>query len=547
MPQFIVTGPDNKKWKVDAPSGSTENDAIDYVTSEHYAPQSPSKMESLGRGSSDSAIGFTQTLANLGFRPEAVNSAFNPQIVIPENDFTASSLNTTLANSEQDYQSRRGPNAGIDYMRGAGEILGTLPLMFAGGAPTTLGRVVTTGMGQGAFTGVTMPVTNGGDFASEKAKQIGIGTVTGGIASPFMTVLSKMVTGIGDRTVKSLLDRGIRLTPGQMLGRSATNIEDQVQAIVPFVSGAKERVVKDFNRASFDQALSPIGVTVGNNTGRQGVKAGKKVISQAYDDALADVVIQGDSVFGNELNAVAQKASRLAPDQANEFTRIIRDKVAREFQETGTITGQTFKSLESELNTISRNAKRSEYSSQRDFGAAIEEVLESLRNSLVRSNPEKAETLKAINAANAAFSDVRRATVLAKSNAGEFTPGQLISSIAQGDKSRNKDIFASGGYQLQQLAEDAQKVIGNKIPDSGTAGRLGMQLAATGGLGFVSPEAAIGIGTGSLMYTKPGQRAIQTILTGGRGGPVNDFVARALQRSAPAIGLGGANLVAGNQ
>ena len=563
MPQFIVTGPDNKKWKVDAPSGSTENDAIDYVTSEHYAPQSPSKMESLGRGASDSAIGFTQTLANLGFRPEAVNSAFNPQIVIPENDFTASSLNATLANSEQDYQSRRGPNAGTDYMRGAGEILGTLPLMFAGGAPTTLGRVVTTGMGQGAFTGATMPVTNGGDFALEKAKQIGIGTVTGGFASPAMTVLSKLVSGVGSRAVNSLAAQDIKMTLGQIIGPTASRIEEKFADYIPFVSGARQRAFDSFNSAAYERVIKPLNdlgfnIKLGAEVGDAGVTEVAEKVSGAYQKILPNLNFNPDNVLKKDLEDVVNDyVSDLAPDLQAKFRDELERRFFRKIGPNG-MTGEVYQDAASSLKkAIDDYSGALVDPEKKALGRSLQEAYSAIQANLKRNNPDFAPALKAVDRSFATLARIKDAAQSAlASNEGKFTPAQLLAAVKRGDNSGDKLATLQGKALLSDLAKEGQKVLGNKVPNSGTAGRMLPQTLGLAGLGFggaalgggaVTLPAAIAAGAGSLMYTNPGQRAVQTILTGGRGGPVNDFVARALQRSAPAIGLGGANLVAGNQ
>ena len=102
-------------------------------------------------------------------------------------------------------------------------------------------------------------------------------------------------------------------------------------------------------------------------------------------------------------------------------------------------------------------------------------------------------------------------------------------------------------------------MLGNKVPNSGTAGRMLPQTLGLAGLtglgvggtaigaGALAVPTAAAIGAGSLLYTNLGQKMAQGALIGNRGGPVNDFVARTLQRSAPAIGIGGARLFAGNE
>ena len=563
MPDFVITGPDNKKWRVSAPEGATENDAIDYVQSEHYAPKEPSMMERLGRGISDGAIGLGQSLANAGFRPEAVNSAFNPQIVIPEKDYTAGSLNDTLANNEADYQSRRGPDAGIDWTRGVGNILGTAPLMFVGGVPTTLGRAATTGMGQGAFTGATMPVTNGGDFASEKAKQIGIGTVTGGFASPAMTVLSKLVSGVGSRAVNSLAAQDIKMTLGQIIGPTASRIEEKFADYIPFVSGARQRAFDSFNSAAYERVIKPLNdlgfnIKLGAEVGDAGVTEVAEKVSGAYQKILPNLNFNPDNVLKKDLEDVVNDyVSDLAPDLQAKFRDELERRFFRKIGPNG-MTGEVYQDAASSLKKAIDDYSGSLVDPEKKaLGRSLQEAYSAIQANLKRNNPDYAPALKAVDRSFATLARIKDAAQSAlASNEGKFTPAQLLAAVKRGDNSGDKLATLQGKALLSDLAKEGQKVLGNKVPNSGTAGRMLPQTLGLAGLGFggaalgggaVTLPAAIAAGAGSLMYTNPGQRAVQTILTSGRGGPVNDFVARALQRSSPAIGLGGANLVAGNQ
>ncbi len=65
---------------------------------------------------------------------------------------------------------------------------------------------------------------------------------------------------------------------------------------------------------------------------------------------------------------------------------------------------------------------------------------------------------------------------------------------------------------MQDLGDMGVNVMGNKVADSGTAGRL-MMGGAAGGAAFVEPSLLIGAGAASLPYTKSGQKIAQALLT----------------------------------
>jgi hypothetical protein len=69
--------------------------------------------------------------------------------------------------------------------------------------------------------------------------------------------------------------------------------------------------------------------------------------------------------------------------------------------------------------------------------------------------------------------------------------------------------MATGDALMQDIATAGQNVLPNKIPDSGTAGRLGLGILAGGGVGYLSPIALAGGALAAGAYTRPGQAVIR--------------------------------------
>ena len=114
------------------------------------------------------------------------------------------------------------PSPGIDWSRLAGNAVGTLPVMAMGGGETALGRI---GMGalQGGVSGGLMPTTGDGDFAQQKAAQIGLGTALGGaVPAAFQ----------GARAVGQGLWNAARpiLRPTQYVGQGIADVMDPAEA-----------------------------------------------------------------------------------------------------------------------------------------------------------------------------------------------------------------------------------------------------------------------------------------------------------------------------
>jgi hypothetical protein len=549
MPQYIVTSPEGVKYKVNAPEGATQDEVMQYIQQNAVTPTSDqtSGFERFGRGVTDLATGLVQSAVNAGFNP-----AIQPT---PEGSFMAGitaerdptkisqEFNRTTAEQEANYQAKRGDNANrMDWMRVLGNIAGAAPLAFVPGGQTALGNIGM-GAGVGAASAFTQPVYEG-NFWQEKMQQMGTGAIAGGAGSALVSGLGRALSPQVDDAARMLQERGVRLTPGQMIGPNASAMEQRVTGVVPFVGDARRRAVEDFNVAAINEALAPIGQSV-DKAGRQGIRQARQAISKSYDDVLSQITFKADDVFNAELASLKDLATDLNKQQADDFARIIKNEVENKLGQTGIVDGKTFKGIESVLNKKTKDYLRSGDYNENQLGNALKEALNSLRGALTRGNPEAANVLSKVNQSRAIFESVRTASTGAGAKSGYFTPDRLMSAIARTDPTKGKQMMSEGGFQLQRLAEAGQEIIGNTIPNSGTPERLVTQAAMTGGLGFINPALAAGVGAGSLLYTKPGQRIAQSLLMGNRPTWLRG-TSNALMRSAiPAAA--GAGLLAGSQ
>lgn len=122
-----------------------------------------------------------------------------------------------------------------------------------------------------------------------------------------------------------------------------------------------------------------------------------------------------------------------------------------------------------------------------------------------------------------------------------FTPGQYASAVRSGMTNAQRAQGGAGHGLNAQLAQDGMGVLANRVPDSGTAGRLGTAgaigaLAAHPGL-LLSPYTALG-GLAAFAYTPVGQRAVTAALTA-RPAVVRAIGARTPDALPRMIGTGG--------
>lgn len=416
---------------------------------------------------------------------------------------------------------RLGGNVGISFMapnlaaaRGAG--------MFSNGIRSTL-----TGMGFGA----AQPVS-GDDYWDQKRQDIGVGAVGGALATPIAAAASRVVQPNVRPDVKTLIDEGITLTPGQILGGGFQRAEDALTSVPVMgdaIRNAKNRTIQDFNRATYQRAVGPIGASAADfPIGPEGVLAVKNTLGDAYNALLPKLNFAEDAPFVAGLNKVEQMAATLPPDQARQFRTLLETNLGRATP-TGRMDGQTFKQVEESLGGAARNFRASGNPDQRNLGAALDETLTLFRDALARSNPQSAGELANINKGYANYARIRRAAASAGDKSEGFTPAQLSGAVRGLDKSAGKGATATGTALMQDLSDAGRAVLPPTVSDSGTPLRQAFQyglggLLGIGGMAPVFPAVAAGAASaapyavggllaGTLPYTKTGQALMQGLLT----------------------------------
>lgn len=438
---------------------------------------------------------------------------------------------------------------GMDIPRLLGNATATLPLALMTPVPETLPAA----MGAGALGGATMaalePVTDSSkSFAAQKLLQMGAGGAVGAPAGLVGGLVSKAVSPTVSDSAKLLLDKGVSLTPGQRIGPVTAKMEDRLTGIPGLgnaIAGAQERGLDSFQRAVQDDVLAPIGVKSPDTIGYDGADAVHKIISSKYDELLPKLTFHADDQLLNDLGNLSLMASEMPEEQAKRFQDIVTKKVFSRLSKTDMMDGQTWKGVESELNTIKSGLLKDPSFDQRELGAAINEVLASLRDSLERSNPQYAGELSKLNDSYSRLATLENATARIGTDDGRFTPSQFLGAVRNSDRSIRKNKFARGEAQMQDLARAGKKVLGAKYPDSGTVGRSIPAAMLLSGAGIASlGKTAAGLGLASLPYIRPGQMFMSALMAPRPAmRPVANLINRAL---LPAGGIGAAAYDLGN-
>jgi hypothetical protein len=419
------------------------------------------------------------------------------------------------------YEAKRAAagETGIDGWRLTGNVVNPANLAIASRLPQAASLAGRIGMGAfgGGVSALSQPVTQGDNFAEEKAKQVLTGVAFGG-ATPALTAgAGRLISPKAsvDPQLALLRAEGVRPTIGQTLGGFADRAEQKAMSI-PFVgdaiASARGRAADDLNRAVANRALAPIGQKLPQNlTGRDAVTHVQRTLSDAYESLLPRMTVKADSAFNQEIKALADavKTGSIDPKAASSFRRILDGDVLGKFKGQQALTGQTLKQIESDLTQQINRFGASTDADQRLMADALKEVQSSLRGLAERSNPTLAPQLKAINSGYANFKRMQRAASSVAAEDGVFSAAQLQSAVKALDRSKDKGRFSGGTALMQDLGDAARARLGATVPNSGTADRL-MQIG-TGAAAFGDPVMTGGLlGAGLLGYSAP----VQSMLRG---------------------------------
>lgn len=509
-------------------------------------------LERIGKGVADPAIGTGQLLANAGYSPGYQARRFGPydegddagvyELPGASAQQLASRMNENIRQSEAEYQAKRGENAGtFDPLRVGGNILATLPLAIGSGIGAGSGAAV------GGGTSAVQPVT-GENYWGEKGLQTVVGTGFGGAIGALASRVSRPTVINPD--LKYLSDRGVSMRPDQMMGNTVNKSVEKLRSVPGFgdmVDNAQRRSIESFNRAAYKQVAAPLAEADDTfraslaefdtvPVGREGIKKAKDLISNAYDSALSRMRFTVDDQFVSEWNNLKSLASEMPDDTTkNTFNSLIKSKVENRIGEIGTLDGRSVQGVERALNNLATKYAKSQNPTQQEFlGTAFKEAHRIFESAITRQNPQAAVLYNAAKKAHAQRLALLKASRMAGSRDGVFTPDALASGVRS---TVGADAFATGtSGEMQRLAETGRRVIGNQYPDSGTPGRLMLGAGLAGGAAYVNPFVAGAAAIGALPYTSAGQQLAQRVLLSQRS-PMTLGTGRALGRLAGPAGL----------
>lgn len=495
------------------------------------------RTERLTTGLRDPVVGTGQIAAHT--LPESVRKILDYQrgtglLKFNENmgetKLEPAQLDEEIQSNEQAYQARRGED-GIDGWRLGGNLLATAPaaMVTPGAVPSVIGTGLRSAFG-GALTNIMNPATDASkSFLEQKQDQAETGAVMGGATGVGTKIFAKTLAPKLSEGVSDLMKRGVQLTPGQLLGKGWSTTEEKltsVPVIGDFIKNAQRRSIESFNKAAYDEVLSPIGIKyAADDVGHAGVKAVGDKLSAAYDALVPSLHLIPDEQLMTDLTAATASKELMSEAAAKQFDKIVETTLPR-----GPLSGEPLKALESKMTQLISQFGKSQDPSDQMISDALSEMRGAVLSNLARVNPAHAERLGAINSGWANLVRLERAAANTKD--GIFTPEGLLQAVkAADDTVRKRGVARGTAGPMQDLGKTGNETLGRTYPDSGTPGRAFLIGA---GLTAFNPKLIAAAALGSAPYTPFGQK-IATALIAKRPdvfGQMRDL----LERGAPTAG-----------
>lgn len=476
------------------------------ATAADFAPATPAQPQKAPsgflQGVMDPVYGAGQLMAKgmeaVGFFPKEAR-AFSERVV-PQR--------------EQQYQAQRAAagEEGTDWARLGGSLVSPANLLAGGAVGSMVAKPLMQAAAVGATQGALAPVTDTEDFTEEKLKQTVGGGAFGVLGAGVAKGAGKVLNPLVSKAEQTMRDLGVSLTPGQVMGGQAKDIESfaaSVPLVGSYISDAKERALYSFNKGVINKALAKVGEKLPEDViGRDAVQAVNEIVDQKYTDVLSKMSFKLDfPTYSGLLKSTKIPSSSIDRVRVkDELDSIIFSRLPKE----GPITGDTYKQIESQLRQRAAQLGRGTISDQ-DVGEALKAASVSLKEGLRKQNPKYTSELRRIDSAYGDISVMKTAAANTGAENGVFTPRQYKTAVRQSDTTRKKTQFAAGTARGQDVAEDAVSVMEPR-QTANLEGRIA--LSNVGGYTMAAnPATALPLAVvAPILYSESGVKAMEALL-----------------------------------
>jgi hypothetical protein len=436
----------------------------------------------------------------------------------------AQRVDEMVKQEEQAYQQSRQAQgeSGFDWARLGGNVFNPANVAGAAGAArlaTAGAKPLAVAAGAGAGTGVLQPVYNTEEFGTEKTKQGAAGAV-GGLAGKKVTdVAGNVLNPLVSKAEQTMRDLGVRLTPGQLAGGQVKTIEEfaeNMPLVGKFIANAKEKQLFQFNQGVINKALNKIDDKLPDAViGRDAVNYAFTKVGDQYDDVLKRISFEINPNVNAALRSVTSTSKLSSGAEKQKLNDLMNTYIYSRIpvgkNKVGTIDGQAFKGLESDLLKRVKSLRSSSDDSDRVVGEELGRALDVIKVALRSQNPKEASKLRRIDSAYGDLAVMREAAGKTAAKNGVFTPQQYQQAVRTRDQTRSKSAFAAGTSRGQDVADAAVDTIS---PDVGSTITGRLALGTAGGYAFTQNPTAVSVAAIStpLMYSQQGLKVMEALM-----------------------------------
>jgi hypothetical protein len=231
-------------------------------------------------------------------------------------------------------------------------------------------------------------------------------------------------------------------------------------------------------------------------------------LGAAYQRAAAMVPrVAPDQVMAANLAQISARRADLATHDAEQFERIVRDRVAR--LGSGT-TGRQAMEIADELEGQAANYSSSSDGSQRAMGALIGDVAREVRGLIGRSSPQADALIQQADEGYTIY--VRLRDAASKGKDGIATPSGLRTAVKTQDKSVGKGNVATGDAALYDLA-NASHIMPDQFGNPGTGNAIGLGALLVGAptAPVATAATAASLGAAAAPYMMMGRQILESL------------------------------------
>lgn len=396
----------------------------------------------------------------------------------------------------------------------------------------TVGKLATAA-GVGAASGGLQPVLEGESRGANAALGGALGAAGQGVGD----AVGRGIEGLVKRSsaahampeaVKRQMTLGQSADRGTLSGRIIGGLEERVQSIPvvgDFVRSARERGSDAFRKSVID-SVAPDGYTPKGGAVRGQIDDIQKEFTSRYAKVLAGKQVDPSRLFESSVARITNNPQSGVPRQQ---AQSIADDIMRNYQSrfrgvqrpgggSAVATGPQGAAIKMDATNakdfesfLLKEAKDLDLAAQkgtpgaRNLAKIYSDLADAWKTSYYRQvGTTTRKALDTLDNQYAPFKTVERAAgARGTSTPGAFTPAQLDEAVAT---RTGRARYARGQGMLQDKAEAGREVFGARIPDSGSAERAGMGLAALGGMALDPVATGSTLAAIPLLTSGPGKR-----------------------------------------